>query len=106
MKHLLTQRELEILELLAKGKSRAEIADKSFISTHTIKNHLSAIFRKLGVHDAVGAIGLVFLPSENERIISLAEYNALQAVVAAARADPDPTARVREALAALEQIGT
>jgi DNA-binding NarL/FixJ family response regulator len=45
----LTQRENDILELLAEGKSNREIAGNLFLSEKTVKAHLAAIFRKLGV---------------------------------------------------------
>ena len=45
----LTQRENDILALLATGKSNREIAQALFLSEKTVKAHLAAIFRKLGV---------------------------------------------------------
>ena len=45
----LTQRENDILGLLAEGKSNREIAQSLFLSEKTVKAHLAAIFRKLGV---------------------------------------------------------
>src|SRR4051794_9561158 len=45
----LTQREHDILELLAEGKSNREIAGRLYLSEKTVKAHLAAIFRKLGV---------------------------------------------------------
>src|SRR5436190_18411544 len=45
----LTQRENDILELLAEGKSNREIAGRLFLSEKTVKAHLAAVFRKLGV---------------------------------------------------------
>lgn len=46
----LTEREREVLDLLAQGLTNKEIADKLFITTNTVKRHLKAIFEKLGVH--------------------------------------------------------
>jgi DNA-binding NarL/FixJ family response regulator len=45
----LTQRETGILALLAEGKSNREIARSLFLSEKTVKAHLAAVFRKLGV---------------------------------------------------------
>jgi DNA-binding NarL/FixJ family response regulator len=45
----LTQRENDILAQLAEGRSNREIAQSLFLSEKTVKAHLAAIFRKLGV---------------------------------------------------------
>jgi DNA-binding NarL/FixJ family response regulator len=45
----LTQREHDILALLAEGRSNREIAGRLYLSEKTVKAHLAAIFRKLGV---------------------------------------------------------
>jgi DNA-binding NarL/FixJ family response regulator len=45
----LTQRENDILALLAEGRSNREIAQHLYLSEKTVKAHLAAIFRKLGV---------------------------------------------------------
>lgn len=51
----LTKREIEILELLASGKSYQKISDALFISYKTVSSHIENIYRKLGVHSKVEA---------------------------------------------------
>ena len=45
----LTQRQVEVLRLLARGMTNAEIAETLFLSRRTVHAHLRAIFHKLGV---------------------------------------------------------
>ncbi|TLN00093.1 response regulator transcription factor [bacterium] len=52
----LTPREEEILCLIACGVHNKDIANKLFISEKTVKNHISSIFRKLGVEDRTQAV--------------------------------------------------
>ncbi len=52
----LTQRELEIIGLLGAGASNMEIADRLFVSEHTVKSHLYNIFRKIDVHSRGQAV--------------------------------------------------
>lgn len=51
----LTRREMDVLQLVAKGSSNREIAQMLFISEKTVKNHLTSIFQKLGVQDRTQA---------------------------------------------------
>ena len=51
----LTEREREILTLLARGASNREISEKLYIAGGTVKNHLSNILGKLGVRDRTQA---------------------------------------------------
>jgi DNA-binding NarL/FixJ family response regulator len=51
----LTPRELEVLELLARGWDNRRIADGLYISRATVKRHISSILRKLGVDNRVQA---------------------------------------------------
>jgi DNA-binding NarL/FixJ family response regulator len=53
----LTQRELEILSLIARGLTNPEIAAQLFLSNHTIKTHIGRIFAKTGSRDRAAAIG-------------------------------------------------
>ena len=54
----LTQRQLEVLSLLAAGKSTREIASLLCVSTHTVRNHISQILFKLHVHSRVEAVAV------------------------------------------------
>jgi DNA-binding NarL/FixJ family response regulator len=53
----LTQREAEILGLIARGLTNPEIAAQLYLSNHTIKTHISRIFAKTGSRDRAAAIG-------------------------------------------------
>jgi DNA-binding NarL/FixJ family response regulator len=53
----LTEREAEILGLIARGMTNPEIAAQLFLSNHTIKTHISRIFAKTGSRDRAAAIG-------------------------------------------------
>lgn len=63
----LTERELEILQLVVKGKGNKEISAELFISEPTVKTHLKEVFKKLGVNVRTEAaieavrLGLVYL---------------------------------------------
>jgi DNA-binding NarL/FixJ family response regulator len=52
----LTQRELEVLQLLAEGATNGEISQRLYISPKTTKNHLAAIFQKLDVTNRTHAL--------------------------------------------------
>jgi DNA-binding NarL/FixJ family response regulator len=52
----LTPRELEVLELVARGASNSQIADKLVIADKTVRNHINSIFSKLQVADRAAAI--------------------------------------------------
>ncbi len=51
----LTEREVEVLNLLAKGFSNKDISDQLFLSEGTVRNHVSSIVDKLGVADRTQA---------------------------------------------------
>ncbi len=57
---ILTDRELDVLRLMARGASNHEIADELFLATTTVKTHVGAIFAKLGVRDRAAAIVYAF----------------------------------------------
>lgn len=56
----LTEHELKILELLARGLGRKEIAKHFSVATVTVDYHLRSIYRKLGVRSTSGAVGKAF----------------------------------------------
>ncbi|MGE0494133.1 MAG: response regulator [Vulcanimicrobiota bacterium] len=55
----LTEREREVLDLLAAGLTNIQIGEKLFISANTVKRHLKAVFEKLGVNNRAAAAALV-----------------------------------------------
>ncbi|MEL7145215.1 MAG: LuxR C-terminal-related transcriptional regulator [Bacteroidota bacterium] len=52
----ISQREMDVLQLMAEGHSNQEIADKLFISIHTVKTHSSNLFSKLQVKRRTQAV--------------------------------------------------
>ncbi len=67
----LTEREREILALIAHGLTNAEIAGRLFLSIATVKTHVNHVFTKLGVRDRAQAVVLAYesglvLPGERE----------------------------------------
>lgn len=52
----LSQRELKVLQLIAFGDSNLQIAEKLFISLHTVKTHVRRIHSKLGVERRTQAV--------------------------------------------------
>ena len=61
----LTPRELDVLELIAEGRSNASIAERLVIGTGAVEKHVSAIFAKLGLADAL---------SGNRRVLAVLAY--------------------------------
>ena len=53
---VVTQREVEVLQLIADGCSTPEVAEQLFISQKTVKNHLASIYHKLDARDRTQAV--------------------------------------------------
>ena len=81
----LSDREREVLTLIASGATNREIAERLYLSPHTVKEHASALYRKLGVKNRAEAT------RRAERLGSLAEP-AFGALTPARASDP-PTRR-------------
>ena len=56
----LSERELDVLKLIAKGSSNRQIADELFISEATVKTHIGKIFSKLDLRDRAQAVVIAY----------------------------------------------
>ena len=56
MTEALSEREMEILHLVAQGLTNRQIAERLYLAEGTVKNYISAIFQKLGVQDRTQAV--------------------------------------------------
>ena len=57
---MVSERELEVLRLVARGSTNRETADRLFISEATVKTHLLHIYAKLGVNDRASAVAAAY----------------------------------------------
>jgi DNA-binding NarL/FixJ family response regulator len=55
---LLSARETEVLNCLAQGLTRQEIAQRYFLSPHTVRTHINNVLRKLDVHSTLAAVSI------------------------------------------------
>jgi two-component system nitrate/nitrite response regulator NarL len=56
----LTPREIEVLQLVAEGRSAADVASQLVISRKTVSSHMQRIFTKLGVHTRAQAVAVAY----------------------------------------------
>ena len=66
----LSQRELEVLELMSAGLSNQEIADKLFVSLNTIKTHSAKIFEKMDVKRRTQAVEMADASCRNGKAVT------------------------------------
>jgi LuxR family maltose regulon positive regulatory protein len=52
----LSDREIDVIQLIAKGLTNQEISNKLFLSMHTVKTHTRNIYSKLGAHHRAEAV--------------------------------------------------
>lgn len=58
LKGLLSERELQVLRGMARGKSNGDIARETYLSEDTIKTHASRLFKKIGARDRAHAVAI------------------------------------------------
>ena len=62
----LSPRERDVLKLIAKGLTNQQIADKLFIAEQTVRNHVSIVYSKLGVHNRITTMQMVLEANLNK----------------------------------------
>jgi DNA-binding NarL/FixJ family response regulator len=66
---LLSDREQQVLSLVARGQSNSEIAAALHISDHTVKTHVASILRKLSLRDRVHAVIFAYESGLTDRTV-------------------------------------
>jgi DNA-binding NarL/FixJ family response regulator len=75
---LLSDRERQVVKLVAKGTSNAEIAELLGIALRTVKAHLSQVFQKLGVRNRINLIVVLLRAGGIDRDVRPASFQAPQ----------------------------
>ena len=72
----LSKREGEIMQSVLRGLSTSEMADTFYISSHTVQDHLKAIFEKVGVHSRRELVGQLFAQQYQPHLVSGRDVDA------------------------------
>jgi DNA-binding NarL/FixJ family response regulator len=64
----LTQREQQVLRFLARGMTTGEITDRLGISSHTVRDHIKALFGKVGVRSRAELVARIFAEHYFDRL--------------------------------------
>lgn len=72
----LTQREVEVTRMVARGLRTAEVAEKLFLSPHTVRDHLKAVFEKVGVSSRGELVAKMFAEHYHDDLADAIEHEA------------------------------